>query len=265
MDRIVGWPNWVGVVAEDLERQRVFYRDVLGFREIGAGDDWVWFDLGWPTLFEILKIDRSRPQYDGRRYQVGLATGDMEASFDLLSARGVEVVTKPQGGPDSAGEWAYFRDAEGNLFEISHRFGPPWPRDRGGSGRPVAGAPVWTGIIARDFETTAAWVGKTLGLKPLARSDWWAWFDMGWPNLFEVISRDAHRPQYAEPGWQVAFSVGDIGAARDELIRRGARALHETEGGPESAGYWCHFYDAENNVFAITQRLGPPWPEQKES
>ena len=32
------WPNWIGVVAEDLEAQRRFYRDVLGLRELDAGD-----------------------------------------------------------------------------------------------------------------------------------------------------------------------------------------------------------------------------------
>ena len=266
MSAIVGWPNWIGVVAEDVEKQRAFYRDVLGFREIDQGEGWVWLDLGWPVLFEILSLDPSLPQYDGRRYQVGLATGEIDRTFENLRARGVEVVTKPQGGEGSASQWAYFRDVEGNMFEISQCDGPSWPGDRGGSSHAVVGPPVWTGIISRDLEKMSSWVRDTLGLRPLQSSDWWSWFDCGWPNLFEVIRRDPRRPQYEQPGWQVAYAVGDIRRAREELIRRGARPLNEVDGGPEFAGYWCDFHDAEGNVFGITQRLGPPWPgETKES
>lgn len=266
MSQIVGWPNWIGVVAENLERQRVFYGDVLGFREIGAGDGWVWFDLGWPMLLEVLQLEPGKPQYEARRYQAGFSTGHILDTIELLRRRGVEAVTQPEGGPGSGGMWAYYRDIEGNLFEVSQRFGPPWPRDEGGRPAAIVGPPVWAGIVARDVAKTSAWVEETFGFRPLARSDWWSWFDLGWPNLFEVIGRDPSRRQYAEPGWQVAFSISSIQDAREELIRRGARPLHDTEGGPDSAGYWCHFLDAEENVFAITQRLGPPWPAQtKES
>ena len=41
----LGWPIWIGVVSEDLEGQRQFYRDVLGFHELEAGDGWVQFEL----------------------------------------------------------------------------------------------------------------------------------------------------------------------------------------------------------------------------
>jgi len=40
------WPVWIGIVCEDLEQQRHFYRDVLGLSELKAGDHWVWFDFG---------------------------------------------------------------------------------------------------------------------------------------------------------------------------------------------------------------------------
>ena len=42
----LGWPCWIGVVADDLDRQRRFYGDVLGFTKIAEGADWVQFDLG---------------------------------------------------------------------------------------------------------------------------------------------------------------------------------------------------------------------------
>jgi catechol 2,3-dioxygenase-like lactoylglutathione lyase family enzyme len=59
----LGWPSWVGVVADDLEAQRRFYCDVLGLREIEAGPDWVQGDLdGHP--FEVIRRGRcSRPPH----------------------------------------------------------------------------------------------------------------------------------------------------------------------------------------------------------
>src|SRR5438093_12204339 len=33
----LGWPVWIGVVSEDLEAQRRFYRDVLGHPRGGGG------------------------------------------------------------------------------------------------------------------------------------------------------------------------------------------------------------------------------------
>src|SRR5438105_3335009 len=62
----LGWPTWIGVVAEDLEAQRRFYRDVLGFRERRAGDDYVHFEFDG-KLFEVLRRDPS-PQYQSARF-----------------------------------------------------------------------------------------------------------------------------------------------------------------------------------------------------
>jgi hypothetical protein len=42
------------------------------------------------------------------------------ARADLLS-RGVEALTDIEGGPDDRQYWVYFKDAEGNLFEVVQR------------------------------------------------------------------------------------------------------------------------------------------------
>ena len=124
-DSGLGWPNWIGVVVDDLEAQRRFYRETLGLTEVAAGEGWVHFDMGFPNLLELLQRS-SEPQYDRTRYQVGFATDDIEAARANLVARGVEAVTEIEGGPDAQGYWCYFRDAEGNLFELSQRLGRRW-------------------------------------------------------------------------------------------------------------------------------------------
>jgi catechol 2,3-dioxygenase-like lactoylglutathione lyase family enzyme len=116
----LGWPSWIGVVADDLDRQRRFYRDVLGFSEIAAGTDSVHFDLGESRLLEICQ-GSGRPQYDRPRYQVGYAVDDIEAARAQLVARGVVPIGGLEGGSEPTGRWYYFRDAEGNVFELKER------------------------------------------------------------------------------------------------------------------------------------------------
>ena len=117
----LGWPAWIGVVAEDLAAQAAFYRDVLGFREVGAGDDYVEFEFEGRT-FEILARSND-PQYDARRVQVGFEVDDIERARAELLAAGVEAVTGIEGDEADMSRWAYFRDPEGNVFEIAQRGG----------------------------------------------------------------------------------------------------------------------------------------------
>jgi predicted enzyme related to lactoylglutathione lyase len=121
--RLPRWPNWLGVVVEDLERARGFYRDVLGRAELDAGDDWVQFDMGGPNLFELLRRN-DQPQYDRPRFQPGFAVGDIHSARARLIEHGAEAITEIEGGPGSGGYWCYFRDPEGNVFELSQRLAP---------------------------------------------------------------------------------------------------------------------------------------------
>jgi catechol 2,3-dioxygenase-like lactoylglutathione lyase family enzyme len=113
-------------VAEDLDAQRRFYRDVLGLKELSSGQDWVQFDMGWPNLLEVIRRS-DEPQYDAARYQAGFAVDDIQTARGRLIARGVEALTEIQGGAEAGGYWCYFRDPEGNVFEISQRLGDRWP------------------------------------------------------------------------------------------------------------------------------------------
>ena len=116
----LGWPVWLGVVADDLEAQRRFYRDVLGFREVEAGEDWVQFDLGSGRLFEVL-ARTDAPQYDSPRFQPGFSVDDIHGAVAELEARGVTRITDIEGGPESGQYWCYFRDPEGNVFELAQK------------------------------------------------------------------------------------------------------------------------------------------------
>jgi predicted enzyme related to lactoylglutathione lyase len=118
----LGWPCWVGVVADDLDAQRRFYRDVLGLAELAAGPGWVQFDFGDAGVLELVQRS-AEPQYDRARYQVGYAVADIESARDRLVSSGVQQVTEIEGEAAAGGRWCYFRDAEGNIFEIKERAG----------------------------------------------------------------------------------------------------------------------------------------------
>lgn len=119
------WPNWVGIVAGDLARQHRFYRDVLGLPELSVGEGWVQFDMGFPNTLELLQRSE-RPEYDHPRYQVGFAVDDVRSAREELIGRGVVPITEIDGGSEAQGLWCYFRDVEGNVFEVSQRLGEGW-------------------------------------------------------------------------------------------------------------------------------------------
>jgi len=97
-------------------KQRLFYRDVLGLSELKAGQDWVWFDFDGKLLELLAKSPL--PQYDRRRVSFSFDVDDIKSARAALIQRGVEPVTEIEGGPRSPHYWAYFKDAEGNLFEL---------------------------------------------------------------------------------------------------------------------------------------------------
>ena len=69
-----------------------------------------------------LRLRRSSdPEYDAPRYQVGFVVDDIRAARDELLARGVEAVTDVKEASDGTASRAYFRDPEGNVFEITQR------------------------------------------------------------------------------------------------------------------------------------------------
>lgn len=119
------WPVWIGVVCEDLETQRTFYRDTLGLREIRAEENYVWFELDG-KLFELLARS-DLPQYDRKRVSCAFEVEDIQAARTELLSRGAKPLSAIEGGPESRQYWAYFMDAEGNLFEIVQRIDPALP------------------------------------------------------------------------------------------------------------------------------------------
>jgi predicted enzyme related to lactoylglutathione lyase len=115
---VLRWPTWIGVVVDDLEGQGRFWGELLGVPEAARGPDYIQFDLPGGHTFEVL-LRTGEPQYDRRRFQVGFTVDDIHRAREALISAGVEPVTEIVEG--EASSWAYFRDREGNVFEITER------------------------------------------------------------------------------------------------------------------------------------------------
>jgi predicted enzyme related to lactoylglutathione lyase len=124
------WPTWIGVVVDDLERQAAFYESI-GLRRAEAGPDWIEYDVGGRT-FEVLLRSRL-PQYDARRFQVGFDVEDIEAARASLVEAGAEQVSEVETATDGGSRWCYFRDPEGNVFEITQRLAREEATDQPGA------------------------------------------------------------------------------------------------------------------------------------
>ena len=107
---MLGWPTWIGVVADDLEKQRRFYRDALGLHEYAA---YAAPNGGRVTLLEagratIELADSAQAEFIddvevGRRVagkiRVALQIPDAEQATQRLATAGAEVIAAPTRTP----------------------------------------------------------------------------------------------------------------------------------------------------------------------
>ncbi|MDP6352087.1 MAG: VOC family protein [Alphaproteobacteria bacterium] len=121
----------VVIMASDIERSIVFYRDVLGgalpfesaYRE---GKVKVMQVVLGGAVVNLQKLDD--PAYIvADRLESGSVDlcfrwdADIEAAVDYLTDRGVEIIEGPVPRPAADGVWGqsvYFRDPDGNLLEF---------------------------------------------------------------------------------------------------------------------------------------------------
>jgi catechol 2,3-dioxygenase-like lactoylglutathione lyase family enzyme len=71
------------IFSTDAERTRAFFRDVLGFPSVDAGDGWLIFKLPPAEL-------ASHPDETGGRHELYLMCDDVNAMIEQLTAKGVE-------------------------------------------------------------------------------------------------------------------------------------------------------------------------------
>jgi catechol 2,3-dioxygenase-like lactoylglutathione lyase family enzyme len=116
------------LVVSDLERARIFYRDVLGaelYREYGGSSLVLRFLGNWllvvtgggPTEDKPTTTFVPPPDPETVSSAFTIRVDDCRESYETLRARGAHFLTPPF---DRGGEIrCFFRDPDGHLFEIS--------------------------------------------------------------------------------------------------------------------------------------------------
>jgi lactoylglutathione lyase len=121
--------NTVSVFVDDQDRARDFYTEKLGFEVLmdapmGQGR---WLQLapkGAQTSLVLMKPTEDMPPdvYERSRSLIGGFTNfifgvdDLQATYNELSARGVEFPDKPS--QQAWGWWATIKDADGNIIGL---------------------------------------------------------------------------------------------------------------------------------------------------
>ena len=116
------------LVVSDLDRARIFYRDVLGASIYGEyGGTSIVFDFEGAWLLVVTSGEPTKdkpdvvfePPAEPNRisHAMTIRVPDCQEAYEILEARGAEFITPPV-------DWGYeircfFRDPDGHLFEIS--------------------------------------------------------------------------------------------------------------------------------------------------
>ncbi len=129
-DRIV----WLGVFVKNFQAQRRFYRDVLGMKELKAGDGWAHFKLGTSTMLELMLVS-PEPPHQRKGFRPGFQVKDIKAARRELIERGAEPGSGIKGGKKAGGFWCSFKDADDNYFEIKQVIVSSSRRAAGGSSK----------------------------------------------------------------------------------------------------------------------------------
>jgi catechol 2,3-dioxygenase-like lactoylglutathione lyase family enzyme len=75
------------IYSTDADRARAFFRDVLGFPSVDAGDGWLIFKLPPAEL-------ASHPDEHGGKHELYLMCDDVNATVAELKAKGVEFTSE---------------------------------------------------------------------------------------------------------------------------------------------------------------------------
>ena len=116
------------LVVSDIDRSRVFYRDVLGatvYREYGGTSCVLNFQGSWillvtgggPTKDKPTVTFASPTDPDIVSHELTIRVPDCQAAYEILKSRGADFLTPPV-------NWGmeircFFRDPDGHLMEIS--------------------------------------------------------------------------------------------------------------------------------------------------
>ena len=125
------------IVADDVERSRRFYTEVLGGETVRAGEpsfvalanSWIIINVGGGPTDDKPTVTLETPRDPDRVSSfLNIRVADIHAVYEQWSARGAQFLTPPTDrGPEIR---CYIRDPDGYLIEVGQTTGIPPSGDR---------------------------------------------------------------------------------------------------------------------------------------
>ncbi len=123
------FPIHATVAASDIERAKAWYQDKLGLTPKKEGMGSLWYEFSPGTWLLVYPTGAAGT---AQNTQAGWAVKNIEAVMEQLRARGVEFEDYDMGEMKTVnglidvpgqGKAAWFKDSEGNIFELSEPAG----------------------------------------------------------------------------------------------------------------------------------------------
>jgi catechol 2,3-dioxygenase-like lactoylglutathione lyase family enzyme len=119
------------IVAEDVDRSRAFYTDVLGGESVREGEpsivqlanSWIIINVGGgPTVDKPDVILETPPDPTRSSSFLNIRVADIQSVYEDWRSRGAEFITPPQDFPSEIR--CYIRDPDGHLIEVGQSRAP---------------------------------------------------------------------------------------------------------------------------------------------
>jgi lactoylglutathione lyase len=110
---------WAGLTVENLEKEVIFFRDVIGLSLKRQGEGWAHFDAGGGALFELTAGGLAAPEpkdFSRQPLVIGFLVDHLDQEVAELKTRGVNFLGEIESFKSQ--RWVTFSDPEGNLLEL---------------------------------------------------------------------------------------------------------------------------------------------------
>lgn len=114
--------KFAGISVRDADKALAFWTGKMGFKiatdqPMGPGRRWIELMIPGAETRLVLFTPEGHEDRVGTFFNGSFACDDVQHTYEQLSAKGVEFVEKPTKQP--WGDYAIFKDAEGNRFVLS--------------------------------------------------------------------------------------------------------------------------------------------------
>lgn len=160
----------VGIYANDLDRTRVFYKDLLGFEEpfsLKRNDGSEWIVYIKVNEFQYIELFAERRRTGGPLGHFALYTDSVKRMKNYLESRGVEPVDDIHKGK-AGNSFFTIKDPDGHTVEImQYEPGSRTAESRGNFVPPgrVSGRILHVGLRVKSVEVTERFYHDVLGFR----------------------------------------------------------------------------------------------------